>query len=169
MRPHWDEVERLFMALGGLLKDYDKNGIDVHFTKSEVKQTFRHRAAIKSTLRNSKPKVDAGTCDITKSLSAILHKYRENFETKKQWRQSAVGAMIKSLISETKPLTLFVLTDAVWQPKSDPASAIRGMVEFLLKHDIDAHQVGIQFIRFGYDPDLKERLDRLDSKLGLDP
>lgn len=65
-----------------------------------------------------------------------------------------------------KPLSLYILTDGVWEGKSDPRKPIQKLVQTLVGWRMDKAQVGIQFINFGNDPVGLQRLQYLDFELG---
>jgi hypothetical protein len=64
---------------------------------------------------------------------------------------------------------LYILTDGIWEPNCDAAGPIKNLVNKLNKLDKGRVQVGIQFISFGNNPEALDRLDILDSGLGLKP
>ena len=163
MRPHWDRVYDVFRALAGLVKQYDKDGVDLFFTLSEERHKFKKRKEVLHIIRQYRPPEGHRTCDITKKLDLILHEHLDGLRNRSRTRNTIFGPK--------KPITIFVLTDAVWQEQSDPAGVIRTAVAALRDPNLNARedQIGIQFIRFGNREDLEQRLGRLDSGLGLDP
>lgn len=163
MRPHWDRVYNVFRALAGLVKNYDRDGVELFFTMSDERRKFKKRKEVLQILQHYKPSEGRRSCDITKKLDLILHEYQEDLRFRSK--------PLLTRLMPKKPITIFVLTDAVWQEQSDPAGVIRRAVAVLQDPKLNARedQIGIQFIRFGDREDLKQRLERLDSGLGLDP
>ena len=66
-----------------------------------------------------------------------------------------------------RKLSLYVLTDGVWETRADLQQVIRTLVDNLIQHNHTNKQIGIQFIRFGNDDRGIKRLERLDSGLNV--
>lgn len=66
-----------------------------------------------------------------------------------------------------RKLSLYVLTDGIWQPNVDLVQEIQTLVEHLAEKKLTNKQVGIQFIRFGQNPQAIRKMKRLDSGSGL--
>lgn len=66
-----------------------------------------------------------------------------------------------------RKLSLYVLTDGVWQPNVDLVQEIQTLVEHLAERKLTNKQVGIQFIRFGQNLQAIRKMKRLDSGLGF--
>jgi len=66
-----------------------------------------------------------------------------------------------------KSMVVYVLTDGAWSKGSDAKTPIESLVNTLVRLEKQRYQVGIQFIRFGNDPDGQRMLKYLDSGLGL--
>ncbi|KAK8061848.1 kinase-like domain-containing protein [Apiospora phragmitis] len=68
-----------------------------------------------------------------------------------------------------KRASIYVMTDAVWQPSSESGggveSTLRNLIMRLKQHGKDRHCVTFQFIRFGDDPVGLRRLRYLDDDL----
>ncbi|KAK7987293.1 hypothetical protein PG988_002281 [Apiospora saccharicola] len=68
-----------------------------------------------------------------------------------------------------KKTSVYVMTDAVWQPSSEPGggveSTLRNLIGRLTQNRKDRDFVTLQFIRFGDDPEGLKRLKYLDDKL----
>ncbi|KAK7994270.1 hypothetical protein PG991_015858 [Apiospora marii] len=71
-----------------------------------------------------------------------------------------------------KKTSVYVMTDAVWEPSSEPGGGVETTLRNLigrLKHNRkDRHFVTLQFIRFGDDPDGLKRLKYLDDELATE-
>jgi hypothetical protein len=65
-------------------------------------------------------------------------------------------------------LRIYILTDAVWQPLSDPIEPITSFITTLKDSAFPQNQVGIQFISFGNDLDGIFKLGSLNSELFWD-
>jgi hypothetical protein len=158
MKPHWKRLTRVFEALSYILKDVDPNGLDLSFTISAdtLKKTKRTSKLVEMVKLRSKHLV--GTTDMNLKLTEILVTYQTELEKPQ-------GFFGKPIL----PRNLYILTDGVWEPNCDAAAPIKNLVNKLNKLDKGRVQVGIQFISFGENTAALERLDILDSGLGLKP
>ena len=62
-----------------------------------------------------------------------------------------------------RPLSIYILTDGVWQGGGNPEVPMLGLVETLKNYNLTRNQVGIQFISFGDDAGGLERMHDLDE------
>lgn len=158
MAPHWKSLTKVFETLSYILKDVDPNGLDLSFTVSpdtlkKTKRTSKLVEMVKSHSNHLK-----GTTDMNLKLTEILDAYQTELEKPKSFFSKPV-----------LPLNLYILTDGIWEPNCDAAKPIENLVSKLKKLDKGRIQVGIQFISFGNNAAALERLDILDSRLGLKP
>jgi hypothetical protein len=158
MRPYWDEVRLVLHVLTYMLKGCDKDGMDLYFTISTSKYNSKKSSGL---LQPTQGKSLEGTSDIGSRLSSILHGYETALRRHETKPRSLFGPKVM------KPLNVYILTDALWQPQSDAAGPIKSMVETLKDLRSPPEQVGIQFIQFGNNPDCATKLEILDSGLGL--
>ncbi|CZR68399.1 uncharacterized protein PAC_18298 [Phialocephala subalpina] len=156
MNPHWENVLEVFEALLYIVKTADPNGLDLHFTVSEdnclnCKETTALIRMVRNRMRRS-------TIDMNIRLIALLQAYQKKLSKK------------KALFSATvRPMNLYILTDGVWEAETNVEDPIRSLVQTLNEKRMGRLQVGIQFIYFGDNQKALERLEHLDSRLGLDP
>jgi len=158
MKDHWPKVKELVGLLGYMVKDLDPDGIEMYYTMSTDK-CLRSKETTKliSSIDRTTPK---GISDISIRLDTILGKYKAKLQ------HAYRGGRWTKPRSDVRPLSLYVLTDGVWQPDCDVENTITDMVTTLLDLKIKSKkQIGIQFIRFGNDEDCKLRLEYLDSGL----
>ena len=112
---------------------------------------------------DSRPAKDAP--DMRHCFAQII----ENYQT--QFGKRNLGARL--LHPKTTPakgprkLSLYVLTDGVWQDKTDLRQVIETLVDCLIEHKLTNKQIGTQFIQFGDDGRGTRRLKRLDSNLNF--
>ena len=139
-----------------MVRDCDPNGLDLYFTSTSEAFKSRSTNTLMGELRKMTPK---GLPDMRLRLGSIIKKYQAKLGKK----------MFRSFyrLSNPRKLSLYVLTDAVWQPKIDLNTTIRTLVKSLEDHGLGNKQVGIQFIRFGDHPQSIQRLQELDSGLNL--
>ena len=162
MKQHKGEVRDLLELLGYIVKSKDPDGIELHFTKSsERKDKAKNTSQLLRTL-------DAvryiGKSNIRLQLGEILQDYHTKLRD-----QPPPRSLLKLVRTRrrVRRQTVYIFTDGVWQPECDPSEMIGKLVKSLEENHMEREQFGIQFIRFGNDPEGKTRLDKLDSGLGL--
>lgn len=162
MRPYREEVRNLLALLGYMVKSKDPDGIELHFTKSsELKDKAKNTGQLLRTLDTVKY---FGESNIRLQLGEILQDYHIKLRNQNPPRS------LLNFIRPPRPprrQTVYIFTDGVWQPECDPSEMIEKLVKSLEHNSMERERFGIQFIRFGNDPEGKIRLDKLDSGLGL--
>lgn len=159
MQKHWNRVILVFYVLAYLLKDSDPDGMDLLYTVSVDKQKSKKPDRLREHLRTVSC---GGRSDIGLRLGAILHEYAKNLQVGAK-PQRIFGISRKK--KQTRPMNLYILTDAVWQPHSDVVKPIRTLIRKLDELGLPEYQVGIQFILFGQNQEGINRLEHLDSGL----
>ena len=162
MEQHKGEVRDLFSLLGYMVKSKDPDGIELHFTKSsERKDKAKNTSQLLDTLATVPFK---GKSNIRLQLGEILRDYHTKLRD-----QTPPRSLLKLVRPRrrVRRQTVYIFTDGVWQPECDPSEMIGKLVKSLEENHMEREQFGIQFIRFGNDPEGKTRLDKLDSGLGL--
>lgn len=157
MKKYWPELLDLFSVMAYMVKEYDKDGIELHFSRSSKHYRGKHTKPLLQWLRQREP---TGFSDIKPRLSSILNGYQQKITS-----QPLFG--IKFLSKSVRPLNLYVFTDGAWEDDENVERPIKQLVEALEKLPVPGDQVGIQFIRFGNNRDGKRRLQFLDSGLDL--
>lgn len=154
MKPHWDKAIGLFEVLAYHIKELDSNALKMYFTVSSKKKSFRHTRTVVSQLRcwplSSYSNMNA-------RLQKILGKYQAALDPDQR-------KPFARLRPDVKPLSLYIFTDGAW-PGCDAVAPIRSMVEKLRRLGLPKEQIGIQFIRFGNNPEAIAILEFLDSGL----
>lgn len=162
MERHWEKLRTLVGILAYMTKDADPDGLELYFTISPRKLKSKKATHFVDQLAITRPH---GLSDISMRLSSILQEYQQKlaFQTqpKTRWTLSTKQKYVR-------PLNVYVLTDGVWQDLSDASPPIRSLVQKLVELQLGKHQVGITFIRFGDSDVGGQRLEKLDSGLGLD-
>ena len=156
-------VISVISVLSYLLKDSDDDGMDLHFAISPTKYNSKKSAKLVQKLLN---KELVGTSNLGSRLSNILHEYQSSLDPSVQTLRSRFS-LSKAKGKSKKPLSVYILTDGVWQPHSNVVEQITSLVETLRRWGYSRHQAGIQFIRFGNDSEGIEKLEHLDSGLHL--
>jgi hypothetical protein len=156
MTQYWDNVVKTFEALSYIVKETDKDGLDLHFTISGTtmkgeKTTRDLVSSVKAHIRR-----DGAASDIRLRLTSILESYSQKLEEKKRlWKRAP------------KPLSLYILTDGVWEESSSAEEPITNVVRILHELRKSSTQIGIQLISFGTDEASLAKLRYLDDKLDL--
>ena len=162
MVPYREEVRKVLDLLAYMLLESDPDGLDVYYTSDREKLKRKNHFSI---LKDFNKHPFNGTPDMRERIADILARYREKLGKKNNF-------ITRRLHKDTpligpRRLNLYVLTDAVWQPKTTLTIEIQTLVSDLLKHGLTNKQIGIQFIRFGNDGEGIERLNRLDADMKL--
>ncbi|KAJ9611408.1 hypothetical protein H2200_004592 [Cladophialophora chaetospira] len=163
MKSNWDEVLNLLGILAYTLKGFDEDGTEVRFTMSDSHYRAKNTTTLSHYVKKIQP---SGTSDIEHSLRRIVEPYLQ--------KASHTSQIPKRFLTErpTRPLSIYVFTDGVWGPKSDPSGLLTTLTKKLQDPEIAYRDVGIQFIQFGNDQRGAERLKLLDNELsrglGLD-
>ena len=161
MSNHRRQVKVVIELLSYILKDSDPDGLDLYFTDSLQKLKPRTPATM---LRELDRRPSGGSTDMRYYFSSVIDRYQ---------RELGKTHYISHLVKKSQPkkgprkLSLYVLTDGIWQPKCDLAGTVRTLVSHLEDHKLTHQQIGIQFIRFGDNAEAIDRLERLDAGLGL--
>lgn len=160
---HRQNVQKVVSLLGYILKDSDPDGLDIYFTQSTGKVNSRKSTELSTAVSQARFQ---GVSDMRTRLSQILQVHIDKFGTtttpSKSWYRR------RSRTPEAqRPLSFYVLTDGIWQPKSEVGPVITNLVKRMGEHKLLKEHVSVQFIRFGDDPQATERLNTLDHGLGL--
>lgn len=162
MGPHRDQVRQVLELLPSLTERYDPNGLDLFFST----ESKRYRPGTnQQMLRYFNERPAHGLPDMRERFASII----ESFQTQFGRRNTFTKLLHPTSTPSRGPcrLSLYVLTDGVWQPGCTLITEIRTLVSLLQEHKLTNKHVGIQFIRFGNDAEGKRRLQKLDSELGL--
>jgi hypothetical protein len=158
MRKYWDEVVKAINLLVYIVKRFDKNGVDLHFTISTDIYHAKRAAPIVEAVKKHRPKPSSSnrTANMGAKLEDILGKYR--IDLSKKFRQP-----LPFFKPSCKKTILFVLTDGLWQPDTNAEHPIKDLVKSLQDHEQPRNQFGLQFIQFGNDPYGTNTLRYLDD------
>lgn len=154
MAKHWPKVCEIVEALSYIVKGTDNNGIDLYFMVSEViRKDIKKTTSLVKIVQNVKVEIERTqpTSDINVRLSRILDDYKTSLDNRHWWNR------------KPKPLSLYVLTDGIWEEEVNPEEPIRNAAEKLEQLKKDSQQIGIQFISFGSDVDGLRKLRELDD------
>lgn len=157
MKQHWSSLKSLCSLLFEIVKDYDPDGVDFYFTVSQTqKRNFTNRRQLEAFLARKEPQ--SGPCNMSNRLGLILQAYQDRLRHRDRFTSV--------FHRKVRPISIYILTDGQWELGPDPSNVIRNLVDQMGNLMITKEQVGLQFIRWGNDPEVQKRLERLDSGLG---
>ena len=162
MKEHWNSVIDLFRVLAWLVKRYDDDGLDMHFTVSEVKpknKSFKDTTRAVKLLREMREKLISPS-NIDLRLGTILEDYLDQVED-----TNSKGSWSLFKPKKVKPLSLYVFTDGEWAGSDGVVPLEATIKRYKNLRTPKKTQIGIQFIRFGKGSDGVSRLEYLDSGL----
>ena len=162
MAPYREDVRKVLDLLAYMLLESDPDGLDLYFTDDGKKLKYKNHPSI---LKEFDEHPSTGTPDMRERFAAITETYQEKFGKTNRLARLLRKKNIPS--KGPRRLSLYVLTDAVWQPKMTLTMEIDTLVNLLLDHHLTNKQIGIQFIRFGHDKKGIKRLDKLDADMKL--
>lgn len=174
------EVTDYVDVLSYMVKRHDPDGVDLRYLNSpevirRCKSTTRLVGSVRST-------TFAGLSNPERTLNALLRPYLEKvraYEAEVRALNSRGRASLFSFSGPPKlpnPLSIYVLTDGVWESPGTPGGGyledtLKDLIEGLRAAGCRRDQIGIQFIRFGcheYGVQRLEALDRLGTKHDMD-
>ncbi|KAL8748261.1 MAG: hypothetical protein Q9184_007455 [Pyrenodesmia sp. 2 TL-2023] len=159
MLSYWTKARDLLDVLGYIVKDKDRNGVDLFFTCSTKKYSkIKRSSGLIELFDKHKPTSNYTLSDMSASLSRVICDYQYDLTNRRE-RRSISTCMRRQRVRQ---LRLYIFTDAVWQPTCDVSPVIKSMVDTLREQHLPKQQIGIQFIRFGDYPEGITRLERLD-------
>ena len=161
MSTHWSRVKDLYANLILMVKkkQLDPDGGQLLFITSDYADERINTTKLVDAVMQHKFKLK-GTTNFAKRINKVLGDYLQKL--RKDYR--------------TPPISIYVLTDGVWETQQGTksakdyhleqvADAIGRAVKVLDEHAILDKRIGIQFVRFGDDKIGKKRLRYLDAKL----
>ena len=163
MQPHRQKIMEVVSLLGYILKDSDPNGLDICFTQSTEKVNSRKSTRMSTAVAYAP---FHGISDMRTRLTQIFQEHTAKFGTFTTPPKTFLSWSSRSPEAQ-RPLSFYILTDGLWQPKSEVETVIEDVVERMKAHKLPKLHVGIQFIRFGDNPQAIADLAHLDHGLGL--
>lgn len=160
MGPYRERVRSTLELLSALTERYDPDHLDLYFSTESIKHRPKTNQQMLSLFDQRRA---CGMPDMRERFASIIQKYQE-----KLGRKHHFSRLLHKPSHGPRRLSLYVLTDGVWQPYCTLVREIKNLVALMAQHNMPNKHIGIQFIRFGDDPEGKQRLKELDSELGLD-
>lgn len=161
MKQYSTDIKRLISLLAYMLKKSDKNGLDIYFTQTLNKVNSKKSSKIAASVAQEPFR---GVTDMRSRLQNVLKEHMLNFGKSISPPKTLIGRQPPP--QPQRSLSLYVLTDAKWQP-TDVGGFIKDLVQQMIDKGCSKEHVAIQFIRFGHDQESIGKLDQLDHGLGL--
>ncbi|KAL9607532.1 MAG: hypothetical protein Q9167_007563 [Letrouitia subvulpina] len=156
------QMRKVLELLARKVESTDSRGLDLYFTAPYRKLKRQKSNAILNAFDSTDLR---DMPDMRSCLARILDEYQD-----KLGKPRIVGKIKNPKTTPfvgCRKLSLYVLTDGIWQPNVDLVQEIQTLVEHLAERKLTNKQVGIQFIRFGQNLQAIEKMKRLDSGLGF--
>jgi hypothetical protein len=155
-------LKELALVIAYIVKQYDRNGVDLRFLRSE-EQLDNKKSADEIVAKIAATRFE-GMTNITACLNKLLLEYGQRIDDWISGKRNMLGQRSK----KPKCTTFYIFTDGVWQASQGKQgdygqNAIISLVDKLVKNGLPREQVGIQFISFGDDQGGQERLRKLDQ------
>lgn len=168
MRPHRDRVARAVRLLSWLLKKYDKNGFEIHFTRKFRSEYSRpgHSSDLQKPLQKGLEQGE-GRTDVTSSLMRILREFRDRGLPGVSTARAITSTIDRGIkhASAANKIMIYVITDGDWASGSEVrmSERLRDMAKPLKIQGIPENGVGIQFLRLKENEDMTAKLNLLKS------
>jgi hypothetical protein len=154
MKQYWDDLMRLVSILAYILKDSDPDGIDMFYTINSGKSIkSKNATTLERSVKETQP---SAVSDISIALDTILGKYEAMLRRSRNKSKPSFYVP-----KEVLPLSLYVLTDGIWQPHCDAKRPIMNLMKALTDIDMDGQQCHLQFIRCGHNVESIQKLEYL--------
>lgn len=141
MRPYIDKVIKTASVISYVTKEADKDGMDLYFASDTVNaKKCASSTDVESEVK--KMKIVDGTCDMQNCLLNVLEPV---------------------LVPNMRPTSIYVFTDAIWEPENSLDAIIRMCIEHLVKTKERPSTLMLQFIQFGEDEHGTKLLHHLDD------
>ncbi|KAK5720388.1 hypothetical protein LTR17_015025 [Elasticomyces elasticus] len=171
------ELCALFELLAYIVEDDDPDGVEVLCANSGASLKEKDSSKLAKHVNNIQWN---GRTRIEKRLEQILGSYEEKlrgnekkrleYEEKRRKYEENVRAHKLKLrarapdpIDPTTPLTVYILTDGVWEGGGEPEVPIMAMVQTLVELGLPREQVGVQFIVLGENKAGQEHMENVDN------
>ena len=116
----------------------------------------------------------SGTTDLPCCLKQVLEDYVESYRDsrraialRKPSLKRAFLSAAFSIVPKLHPLSIYIITDAVWEPNRDPTSVIHKSFDQLGALDASDTQLTIQFISVQASAENETKLRRINDGLSI--
>jgi hypothetical protein len=170
MQAHWLDVTFLFADFTYFIKNLDPDGMTVCFAISlERKKSKATTDFLKVLEKRANVMETAGpsTSNMESRLHAILGDYTARLENEKAPPGRVKHSPFVKKPPPTKPLSLHIYTDGVWQPRCEAENPIATLDKKLEELRVPKTQVAISFVQFGQDEAATRRLQRIEKQFKI--
>jgi hypothetical protein len=145
MRPRWSDVGNVFAKLSYLAKTVDDDGkIELRFTSTPGQvETSKSSSKLSRMVQDRRNGLSIRTNPMPALLSIL-----------QDCQDAMKNAKLLSLLGRRpkfQPVTIYIMTDGVWQDKTDLKEFFANVVSFLVRESKPSRYFGFQFIHFGDD------------------
>lgn len=167
MLSHLGEMLALLDILAYILKSKEPDKMELLFTMDRGDEGFKKHSTqlvdmVKRHFFDIAPDVSR-VSNMERRLEILARTYNEKLKGKPKAR-FLHGS--QSLVF-VRPISVYIFTDANWQPASEATEPIKELVKALEESGKPKDQVSIQFIQFGNDLEGTRKLNFLDNGLNL--
>ena len=160
MHEHWPNVrESVELLCEILFARKADNRIDVQLAMGDKNLNSSRVSHIVKYVREHPPGRGPGSADasIEYALGKVLRKFLEDLKHRRN------SSRTRFSWSNIKPLSLYILTNGSFPYQDDVGAPIRDTIKDLQQMGLLTGFIGIQFVRFGEDPEGIQRLEYLDN------
>ena len=162
MREHLKSAAEVVMILRWLMESCQPNQPYICFSGSPKAKKMPKDATIFEIAEQHFNSSSATSSSFQKTFASILRAHYQRLG-KLQIAEKMKHPMSHPAKGPRK-FSLYILTDAVWDPSTDLKPDIGLLADHLKDPDVENHQTGIQFIQFGNHPYGSERLRNMAFK-----
>ncbi|KAL9589531.1 MAG: hypothetical protein Q9203_001667 [Teloschistes exilis] len=114
MSDHYEKARKVTELLAYLTERYDPDGLDLYFTTDTKKYRPKGNRQVLQFFDEHHPR---GLIDMRARFASILEPYQEQFGKMKGWILSKIIHPRSTPSKGPRRLSLYVLTDGVWDPE----------------------------------------------------
>lgn len=160
IKTRWDVLTQSMQYMGNIAAEFDPDGVDIQFLKSDLNRTnVKSGQEVLNLLSHVDLEKGVGGTHFATVLAEILGpyvaRYSDYFEATKR-REKA---------DKVRPLNIIVLTDGKADDEKSTKRTIIKIGKQLDRMNAPETQVGIQFLQVGDDEDAAKWLRSLDDEL----
>lgn len=170
MQRHRNDVLKFVYCLGYLVKQLDKNGLQVLMTSDP-----RHIETLSSSTKvrdfvEREFQYGVFPCNMEQALEQAMNVVFQKLQrlAPSGWQPRPIRRVL-GVSGKAKPFNILVFTDGVWDSSENGVSGtdypIERCIEVMKSEGVSRTNVAIQFLRFGDSEKGKRRLTFLDDEL----
>ncbi|KAK7987402.1 hypothetical protein PG989_007717 [Apiospora arundinis] len=170
MRDHLDELFTLVKDLTYLMKDIDRDGLEVIFTSSPtVKHKVSRSKKMGKLLKSHVSLSNNSYCPMEHTMDTVVKDVKQRLQRSGEKQQSWSGSALLGNPAKTKAVSIYVFTDGVWDDSKAGTcgvdQSIENLIAYMKANGVPRTEAAIQFVRFGSHKTGMRRLIELDDDL----